>query len=92
MNEAKGLLDNPIPSLEVPPRRIQRSEVYIKEKSPANTTNPLKWELKTSYCAGLILMQRYGFISIIQYLLNLVHNNNNYHSLLFLSRQHFTEL
>ena len=32
---------------------------------------------------------RYGFISIIQYLLSLVHNNNNYHSLLFLSRQHF---
>ena len=33
-----------------------------------------------------LFLQRYGFISIIQYLLSLVHNNNNYHSLLFLSR------
>ena len=35
---AEGLLDNSIPSLEVPPCRIQRAEVHIKETSPACTT------------------------------------------------------
>ncbi len=39
----KGILDNSIPSLEIPPRRIQRAEMYIKKQAPLVLHKPLKW-------------------------------------------------